>query len=321
MLRLTSPKYRLLRWWARLDLPRTRELLRDADVWKDPLWKEHPDALCKGRWHGYTIKVDVSHYHQRGVYFHGRLFDVPLQLAIIEALRPGDLHLDGGAHVGMTAMLAAYRVGKQGRVLAFEPNPDIYARLRWHVETNALTQIETFPFALSDHDDTATLVVPSTGNTGAATLGKLPARLTGGPKRGVGAAYDVALRRGDEVLDALHLDANAPMFIKLDVEGHEVALLMGMHETLKARRPAVLLECNVEMLPQNGSSVDALFGIFEGLGYQAYWLDATWSRVRRRFRLVIGMKKKGWRPAKTVNVLFMMPEGVHEERLRAFVKA
>jgi hypothetical protein len=43
-----------------------------------------------------------------------------------------------------------------------------------------------------------------------------------------------------------------------------------MHETLRARGPAVLLECNVEMLPQNGSSVDALFSIFEGLGYEAY---------------------------------------------------
>jgi hypothetical protein len=36
---------------------------------------------------------------------------------------------------------------------------------------------------------------------------------------------------------------------------------------------------------------------------------------------VIGTKPKGWRPAKTVNVLFMMPGGVHEQRLGAFVKA
>jgi FkbM family methyltransferase len=44
-------------------------------------------------------------------------------------LEPGAVYFDVGAHIGFHAVFAAYRVGPQGRVFAFEADPCVYERL------------------------------------------------------------------------------------------------------------------------------------------------------------------------------------------------
>jgi FkbM family methyltransferase len=240
---------------------------------------------------------------------------MPTQLLIRAALRPGETVVDGGAHVGMVSLLAAHAVGPTGRVLAFEPNPEIYKRLRWHVEENKLAQVTTFPFALSNEAGSAVLQVPTTGNTGAATLGQLVPRQQGPNVR----QFAIETRVGDELFPSLALP-DAPMFIKLDVEGHELHLLQGLASVLERRKPSIVLECNVEMLPQNGASADALFRFLEGLGYEAFWLGARWSRFKRRYRLRMGRARPGWRPAKLANVFFMHPDSRSRGRMSSYIE-
>ena len=40
-------------------------------------------------------------------------------------LRPGDNFIDGGANIGLYTILAASLVGNNGKVVAFEPSPEI----------------------------------------------------------------------------------------------------------------------------------------------------------------------------------------------------
>src|SRR5260370_11866952 len=49
-------------------------------------------------------------------------------------LEPGMIALDLGAHQGYYALLAAKRVGRSGRVIAFEPSP----RERWALRLNLI---------------------------------------------------------------------------------------------------------------------------------------------------------------------------------------
>lgn len=303
----------VLSWWAHHDLPRTAPLLQAAGVWDDSRWRSAGEAETRQRRTGYRLRLELAQYHARGAWFYGHLLDVPCELCLLNALRPGDTVLDGGGHVGMMSMLAAWRVGPAGRVLTFEPNPRTYERLRWHIETNRLDQVATFPFALSDRKGQTVLRVPTTGNTGAATVGELLPR-----QRGPNVVeHAVDLRVGDEVLGGLDL-TDAPMFVKLDVEGHEVALLRGLRRTIEQRRPAILLECNPEMLPRNGASVAELFEFHLGLGYRPYALDAAWTRLGRRFDLRLRPAPGSWRPRRLVNVLFLHPAGEHARRLARY---
>ena len=59
-------------------------------------------------------------------------------------------------------------------------------------------------------------------------------------------------------------------FIKIDVEGHEFALLQGAVETIQASNPAMLIE-----IEQRHNNVDIfeIFSFIENLGYKSYYLD------------------------------------------------
>jgi FkbM family methyltransferase len=306
--RVDSLPMQLLRRWTRLRLPRSARLLQRAGVWDQERWTGEPVRVCRGCWHGYRLALDTGNYHQRGAYFYGRLLDVPVQLCMLAALEHGDTCIDVGANIGMLSLLAAHAVGPHGKVIAFEPNPDVFERLQWHIGENRLRHVEAHQLALSDHEAMMRLSVPPTGNTGAGTLGRLPARFEGR----VGAAYKVPVRIGDEVLGSL---PNAPLLIKLDVEGHETLALRGLTTTIARHGPAILLEANADMLRGNGSSVEELFALLQVWGYVPHALKSMWSRVTRDWRLRLEAKASDWRPARTENVLFLRPGGLHARRL------
>ena len=58
-------------------------------------------------------------------------------------IRPGDTVIDVGANRGMFALNASYLVGKNGRVICFEPNPNCLKVLRYEIESNDIDNIVT----------------------------------------------------------------------------------------------------------------------------------------------------------------------------------
>lgn len=301
---------RLARVWARREWPGSSLLLGWAGAWDDRPWAGLADSPCRGKWHGYALRIDLREFHQRAIYFYGRTLDMPVLLCVRALLRPGDALLDVGANIGVVSLLAAWAVGPAGAVVAFEPNPDIYARLRQHIDANGLTQIDARPDALSDHEGVMPLRVPA-NNCGAATLGAVPRRY--GPLR---ATHEVRLRVGDTV-DLGR--ASHPTLVKLDVEGHETRVLRGLEGLLARERPAVLLECNPEMLPRNGTSPGELLSLMEGHGYRAHAVDALWRRLRRRWDLTLTPIGPGWEPAKLTDLLFLRPGSEQWERVRSHI--
>jgi FkbM family methyltransferase len=68
-----------------------------------------------------------------GVLFHPALLELSRRV-----IRAGDIVVDGGSNVGFFALLAARLLGKNGRVFAFEPDPESFLLLRRNVESNGL---------------------------------------------------------------------------------------------------------------------------------------------------------------------------------------
>src|SRR5215471_19195745 len=82
-----------------------------------------------------------------GLYRYGHR-DADINI-VARLLEPGDVFVDGGAHVGLFTLVAARRVGPGGRVIAFEPSPANRQRLLDNVALNGFTQVDVRPEALA----------------------------------------------------------------------------------------------------------------------------------------------------------------------------
>lgn len=64
--------------------------------------------------------------------------------------KPGSTVVDVGANVGLYTVIAASRVGEEGKVIAIEPHPESYRYLQKTIEANRLSRVKTFNVALGD---------------------------------------------------------------------------------------------------------------------------------------------------------------------------
>jgi len=87
----------------------------------------------------------------------GKFFEFVIQ-ALIDAHCPKDgCAIDIGANWGSHTHVMLEEVGPGGRVLAFEPDPELAARLTgWQAR---FPNLSVFPIALSDHEGTAQFTV------------------------------------------------------------------------------------------------------------------------------------------------------------------
>lgn len=171
---------------------------------------------------------------------------------LMEALAPqlaaAGTCLDIGANIGNHALFFADHFAA---VLAFEPNPRTFRLLALNAELRP--NIRCCNVGLSDADGPARLAVTA-DNLGMATL-----------HGGAGAAVDCELRR----LDGLDLlDGQRVSLMKIDVEGHEAAVLRGATALLARDRPVVVLEQTAAEI-EGGSS--AAIELLRQHGYRRFW--------------------------------------------------
>jgi FkbM family methyltransferase len=182
--------------------------------------------------------------------------------SISAALPKNGVFFDVGAHIGYYSLKAARSLGPGGRVLSFEPNPEIVRLLRDNVEFNKLPAIEVVPIACTDRDQTLTLYASETANTGASSL----AEANADPGMGGNAKpYQVRGRPIDDVVRELNVQRLD--VIKVDVEGAEVYVLRGAIHSLNRFHPKIVAEVVLRQLENMKSSKQELFALLASLGY------------------------------------------------------
>jgi FkbM family methyltransferase len=157
-------------------------------------------------------------------------------------LQPGMTVLDLGAHHGLYTLLASKRVGSRGKVISFEPSPRERRALRLHLVLNRCLNVKTQGLALGDNNYEADFYVVERWAAGCNSLRPPDVPATTSLRR-------VRVVRLDDWLTShqiRHVD-----FIKLDVEGAELAALKGAAQLLALRpRPVILAEVqDVRTLP------------------------------------------------------------------------
>lgn len=180
----------------------------------------------------------------------GRRFEPDTTAWMIEAVAKADgLFVDVGASTGWFAVAFA-KMGHE--VVAFEPNPNALGRLRQNMALNDVT-FRVIEAAASNNAGTAIMyhnpMVPLT--SGASIEAPTCAR----PARWM----VPTVRIDDEVTAPVAL-------MKIDVEGHELAVLAGAAGIIAAHRPHLMLEANTP------NHVRALSAWLDNNGYD--WVEA-----------------------------------------------
>lgn len=145
---------------------------------------------------------------------------------VLEHLCAGDTFVDVGAHVGYYTLLAAKAVGDGGRVYAFEPDPGNFALLVRNVELNGFRNVVLENKAVAARPGARRLYL-SPNNSGDHRL-EVP-----GEGR---ASVEVEAVCLDEYLAGRRVD-----FVKIDTQGAEAEVLLGMKGTILANRHLVML--------------------------------------------------------------------------------
>jgi FkbM family methyltransferase len=197
-------------------------------------------------------------------------------------LQPGDVAIDIGANLGTTLLPMARRVGTNGRVLAFEPQPLIAQCLLTSLTLNEIFNVQLLSCGVGAHSGWA--AIPWLDESAGGNYGAVALAAHGTP---------VPLLRLDDVpLERCSL-------IKIDVEGHEWPVIQGACQTIERHRPVLYLEAK-RSVPGTQLWLEHLMA----LGWRCYWHFAFFYR-KDNFR---GEKRNVFGGTGDMNVLAVPPE-------------
>lgn len=230
---------RLLRWTRANLVPRSK------------VWVQIEHGLAQGLW--MRLHLPEETFLWRGDH------EPDVQALLAKFLKPGSIAYDVGSYVGFFALGMARVVGREGRIFAFEPDPENAARIREHIARNSpAAQIQVVEAA----------VWRATGER------KVPYRRGHQVRSQGGVEADglkPVLASGEHILvTSISLDDfvasgnPAPQLLKIDVEGGETAVLSGAERLLAEHKPLIICEVH---------HAEAARWIDEWLGARGYHMN------------------------------------------------
>ncbi|MGL4239834.1 MAG: FkbM family methyltransferase [Beijerinckiaceae bacterium] len=98
---------------------------------------------------------------EKRILFTPQFFD-PVELDTLrKRLQPGFVFLDIGANIGGYSLFLAAAGGADCRIVAVEPQPDIFRRLVYNLRLNGFSNVKALAYAIADKDGELTLFVDS----------------------------------------------------------------------------------------------------------------------------------------------------------------
>jgi FkbM family methyltransferase len=226
------------------------------------LWRDrHPTTWPV--YGGLRMELDYGEWTQLQL-IRGKWLE-PKTLATYERLlKPGDVFLDVGAHVGFHSIVGRRAVGPDGLVVAVEPQPYNAQKILRNWRANAFTNLKLFIAAVGDTEGFVELPDQDITDRSVLTLcsegGKNEAQ-----------RFTVPLMRLETILGDAALKNRPVKLMKMDVEGFEYEALSGMG----SRQPLVQ-NILFEVIPRTPeATVRRIVEHLEGCGYQLRTVDGV----------------------------------------------
>ncbi|TXI76021.1 MAG: FkbM family methyltransferase [Dokdonella sp.] len=223
--------------------------------------------------------VSLNEFTQKVLYQQfgeGVLYEYETSMLAIGALRPGDLAIDVGAHVGYFTFLFRLLVGATGKVFAFEPMPDTYRRLVENVRRNGFDNVLPLSLALAERSGRARFNISARNEGESSLIYALP-----------GDSCEVEVTSLDEHFSEPFLAR--PRLLKIDAEGAEMLILQGAQQWFAREAPEmVICEINRGALDQAGTHEDEIREFFAARNYRCavvnlYGMDMGASQCGGKF--------------------------------------
>ena len=165
-------------------------------------------------------------------------------------LKPGDWVVDGGCNIGDHTIAYCEAVGLEGKVLAFDPNPEVLACCAINCRAASC-------FGVALWSD----------------FGMLQFNIVDG---NVGSSH--VWEHGQTKVMACPLDAlklQRLNLLKLDIEGSEYEALAGAIETIKRCKPIIFIEVNPGCLGRLRSNYQSILELIVPTGYKTELFDQS----------------------------------------------
>ena len=181
-----------------------------------------------------------------------------------EIIMPGTDTIDVGVYRGVYS----YEMAKYSKkVHAFEPNPIIFKDIKTNL-SKIIKNISFYNFALSDNENNSILKIPIRNKDFDRSnyeeyfqMGK--ATIHDENKMEDIETFEVKSKK----LDSFSF-SNKISFIKIDVEGHELAVIKGAENTIRKNKPILLVEIEER---HSQKKVSDTLNYINSLGYISYF--------------------------------------------------
>jgi FkbM family methyltransferase len=173
-------------------------------------------------------KLRLNLRNERGYFLGTHEWDT--QKMLLKLLFKGATVYNIGAHIGFYAVGLSQLVGPVGKIIAFEPNPEVYQRLRENISINKLLNVTAYESAVGDFDGMASFSI---------SLSDTQGRFSHLPYVKDGPVIQVPCKRIDTFIKE---GGPVPNFMMIDVEHAEGSVFRGMVGTLTRHKPIILVE-------------------------------------------------------------------------------
>ena len=198
----------------------------------------------------------------------GEVFEEVVKVAYQNIIQQNDKVIDIGAHHGFHLFPMAKAVGKNGKVFAFEPLPDLYQALKTHINQNRLKNIKLYDLALGQKKDKSNFQY---FKNFPAYSGLERRETPFSDAEGELETISVQQKRLDNIIRFSKIS-----FIKLDIEGGELHALMGGTKLIKRSMPVIIFEGGSQSSARTYNyNKDDFFGFFEHFGYSIYTIAGS----------------------------------------------
>lgn len=233
----------------------------------DPARASRSTVVIKPLANGARVCIDLSD-HLIGLAILRDGYEADEIAFALSQLRPGDVAIDVGAHIGFFAVQMAQAVGPDGAIYAFEPLERNAAMLEQSIAENGFGgRLRLERAAVSSRTGTSQLhFAAETLNTGGAFV-------SAGPVTGLGALQSTAVR----TVGLDEYPCRRPVrLLKMDVEGAEPSVVDGARRLLAEDRPIIVSEVHPEQLARvSGVTPAAFLAQMADLGYHPCRITPT----------------------------------------------
>jgi FkbM family methyltransferase len=171
-----------------------------------------------------------------------------------------------GANAGFYAIAAAVS-NPMLKVFAFEPNSAVRNKLTLNVDLNGVgSRVSISPYGMSNSKSTANIFVPRVTGSGGGSLINLH------PDEEVDYTELIELSTLDEEV------TENPDLLKIDVEGHELKVILGGLRSLEESLPTVFIELLLKWMAPFGDHPMDVMKVMATFGYSCWAMSDTFVR-------------------------------------------